>query len=251
MRNSIVSGDLYDLDLYFGGIGPGNVAADHSNFDVFNQAAGTALTQGPGNQTAPPLFVDAAGGNYREAAGSPTIDAGTAEGVSAADLDGNPRALGAAPDIGAFELVPPPVSPVLRLGEIVSLRVSPKRFHPARSAPVHSCFQRYADRIPGPRCARFEFELTAPGAVAFTVERRLPGRRSGGKCRRPIRANKTKPRCARFRAVPGVLHRDGVAGANSFTFSGWLGRKKLKAGPYRLLGEAGGKVERATFRITG
>ena len=66
---------------------------------------------GAGNQTAPPLFVDGAAGDYREAPGSPTIDAGSPTGIGPLDLAGNPRALGPAPDIGAFEFVPPPRSP--------------------------------------------------------------------------------------------------------------------------------------------
>jgi hypothetical protein len=251
LRNSIVSGDLYDLNLYFGGIKPGNVTADHSNFDIVNQGPNTSFTQGPGNQTAAPLFVNAAGGDYREAAGSPTVDAGTAEGASATDLDGNPRILGSSPDIGAFESLPTPVAALAQPAQITSLRVSPTRFHPAKSAPVRSCFQRYADRIPGPRCAKVGFELTAPGTATFTVEQRLPGRRAGGKCRRPVPANARNPRCVRFRNLPGVLRRDGAAEANSFTFSGWLGQKRLKAGRYRLLGEAGGTIKRAAFRITG
>jgi len=69
------------------------------------------------DQTAPPDFVDAAAGDYAEAVGSPTIDAGVnAEGAGTTDLLGNPRALpgtldcGPEPpaitDIGADEFVP-------------------------------------------------------------------------------------------------------------------------------------------------
>jgi hypothetical protein len=64
----------------------------------------------PSNQlTVDPLFANAAAGNYREAAGSPTIDAGTVDGFSGPkDLGGFPRTLGAAADIGAYEFAPPP-----------------------------------------------------------------------------------------------------------------------------------------------
>ena len=49
-------------------------------------------------------FRDAAVGDVRPAAGSPTIDAGTADSVlGSADPAGCPRTLGAAPDIGAYE----------------------------------------------------------------------------------------------------------------------------------------------------
>ena len=87
--------------------------------------------------------------------------------------------------------------------------------------------------------------------ATLKIEQRLPGRRSGGKCRRPTPATAAKPRCARFRALPGSLRLDGAGGADTVTFSGWLGGRRLKAGSYRLLGEAGGAVKSATFRITG
>ncbi|MBN9622142.1 MAG: hypothetical protein J0H06_04165 [Actinobacteria bacterium] len=75
--------------------------------------------------TAAPKFVDPATGNYHEAIGSPTIDAGIDNPFNGAtDLEGNTRSLPghlncsppnppAVVDIGAFELVPvaPPCVP--------------------------------------------------------------------------------------------------------------------------------------------
>jgi hypothetical protein len=64
-----------------------------------------------GNQTSAPDFVDAMFGNYQEAPGSPTIDAGennVANGIE--DLDGSPRTIGSATDIGAYEYNPPAVA---------------------------------------------------------------------------------------------------------------------------------------------
>ena len=69
------------------------------------------------NQTAPPFFVDAEAGDFREAADSPTIDAGVNEAANGTtDLAGNPRTLPgqltcdqvplAITDIGAYEFVP-------------------------------------------------------------------------------------------------------------------------------------------------
>ena len=62
------------------------------------------------NQSIPPLFVDAAGGDYRQKAGSATIDAGASDpDIGPLDVDGDPRSVGAAPDIGADEFfIPPP-----------------------------------------------------------------------------------------------------------------------------------------------
>ncbi len=57
-----------------------------------------------GNITNAPVFVDAANGNYRLAAGSPCIDAGSnAYVVGSLDLDGLPRIAGGVVDMGAFE----------------------------------------------------------------------------------------------------------------------------------------------------
>jgi hypothetical protein len=68
-----------------------------------------------GNVALPPVFVNPAGGDFRQAETSAgTIDRGTATGLLAGELDfeGDGRFLGSAPDIGADEFVveagPPP-----------------------------------------------------------------------------------------------------------------------------------------------
>ena len=89
----------------------GAIVFDHSNFDTVE---GVILATS--SQSAPPVFVDAPNGDYREAVGSPTIDGGVndaANGVT--DLAGDPRVLPGSPgcppppavtDIGAYEYVP-------------------------------------------------------------------------------------------------------------------------------------------------
>jgi len=71
-----------------------------------------------GNQTAPPQFVDFAGGDFRELPTSPTIDAGVADPLlGPLDLADTarvqPRCFGgsAIPDIGAYEFVPTEACP--------------------------------------------------------------------------------------------------------------------------------------------
>ena len=68
-----------------------------------------------GNSAAAPLFVDAAAGNFREAAGSPTLDAGVDDPLNGGiDIDGagraQPSCLGPhakpLPDAGAYERSP-------------------------------------------------------------------------------------------------------------------------------------------------
>lgn len=84
--------------------GSGSIVADHSNF----QGASGNVTTGSqgGNQSAPPVFVDAANNDLRQMPTSPTIDAGsdTAAGVGTTDFEGDPRPQGSAIDIGADEI---------------------------------------------------------------------------------------------------------------------------------------------------
>ena len=91
----------------------GTISFDYSNLDTMTGAVSAA-----NSETAPPLFVDAAAGNYHEAFGSPTIDAGINDPANGETvLDGDPRALPgsigcggperpAITDIGAYERVP-------------------------------------------------------------------------------------------------------------------------------------------------
>jgi hypothetical protein len=82
----------------------GNVLLDYSNFDSVINCGGcsTSPIGSAHNQSATPLLVG--GSDFHQQPGSPTIDAGVdAVANGSTDPDGNPRKLGAAPDIGAFE----------------------------------------------------------------------------------------------------------------------------------------------------
>jgi hypothetical protein len=245
LRNAIVSGDLYDLQTNFGGFGPGNITVENSNFDVAKQELNTTLTQGGGNQTAPPLFVDAAGGNYREAAGSPTIDAGVASQIGSLDLDGNARVLGAAPDIGAYEFVPPPILPPAP-GQIQSLSLAPRKFRTVNAGEAIFSARKKAK---APIGTKVTYTLSAAGSVEFAVERRVPGRKVGKRCVKPTKANRTKRKCARFTQVKGSFTHSGQTGENSFKFSGRLNGKALKPGGYRLLGKTGSASKITGFKL--
>lgn len=90
-----------------------SIELDHSNFDS-SDAIGGGLITAPGtgaprlNQTAAPQFADLAGRDLHQAPGSPTIDAGDPNAflLSDFDIDGDPRTVGSAPDIGSDEYAP-------------------------------------------------------------------------------------------------------------------------------------------------
>ena len=244
-KNVIASGDAWDLNTAGGEYGVGHFQISNSNFDTTRLDPASTLA-GAANQTAPPLFVDAAGGDYRQAAGSPTIDAGVADQLGAVDLDGSPRVQGAAPDIGAFEFPSiatagtPTAPPVARLE---SLRVAPSRFRPLKGG------QAIANAVKAPRGTTVTYRLNVSSTVGFRVERMVRGRRVKGKCVRQTRANRTNKACPLFKAVRGPFSHLGAAGENRFGFSGRLGGRALKPGAYRLRGETGTTIRYAGFRI--
>lgn len=93
----IARGQAEDLDASGGHV----LTISYSNF---RPGLAPGVTDAGHNQSADPLFADAAAGDYHLAAGSPAIDAGALDSLSGSiDPDGNPRVLGSAPDIGAFE----------------------------------------------------------------------------------------------------------------------------------------------------
>jgi hypothetical protein len=82
--------------------------------DYASPTGAVSSTSEGGNVKAPPLFANAAAGDFRELVGSPTIDAGLNESADGTlDFEGNPRQFGASTDIGAYEFIlPPTCSPV-------------------------------------------------------------------------------------------------------------------------------------------
>jgi hypothetical protein len=88
------------------GICFGNALIDYSNYDSLAECTGCSSSP-PGaahNQTAAPLLVNPAAGDFHQQAGSPTVDAGINDPANGTtDPDGNSRMIGSATDIGAFE----------------------------------------------------------------------------------------------------------------------------------------------------
>jgi hypothetical protein len=107
VRNLIARGAEKDLHGASGSLG---IDVAYSNF----RASGSTnwIDSGNNQQDVAPSFVNELTGDYREAAGSATIDAGTAHPLvdTRRDPDGRLRSLGAAPDIGAYEYDPAPAT---------------------------------------------------------------------------------------------------------------------------------------------
>jgi hypothetical protein len=113
------------LGDYLGGLGGGangctlnncivyfNSDTNGGNYDpssTLNYCCTTPMpTNGVGNITNAPLFVNYAGGNLRLQSNSPCINSGNnTYVVGSTDLDGNPRIVGGTVDIGAYEYQTP------------------------------------------------------------------------------------------------------------------------------------------------
>jgi hypothetical protein len=244
LENSIVRGAETDLKAFGNGKGTANIAVDHSNYVTVLEEGGAKVIAGAGNQTTPPLFVDKENSDFREAAGSPTIDAGIAGELGPLDLAGNTRIQGAAPDIGAYEATPAPALPAAQLQ---SLKVAPSSFRAAKSGGA--VVSAKGKKAKGPIGTKVTYSLSGAGTVDFTVEQLTTGRKAGGRCVKQTPANKGKKKCDLAKKLKGGFSATGATGQNGFKFSGRIGKKALKEGRYRLVGSAGGVIKRASFTI--
>ncbi len=101
----------------------------------------------------------------------------------------------------------------------------------------------------------FTFDLSAAAHVAITFTGKVGGRRVGGRCVAPTRANRHRPSCTRA-VSPGRLSFAGHAGANAVSFDGVLGRHLLPLGKYVARFTASNALGQATpvaltFTIVG
>jgi PASTA domain/Fibronectin type III domain len=122
VTNSIARGTAFGISAVTNGsFQTATINIHHSNYAGVQEAGlGDPLVlPSEGNQAVQPLFVNAAAGDYRQAPGSPTVDAGTDNlFLGPLDFEGQLRVLGSAPDIGADEL---PVGPLVTTGAAESV----------------------------------------------------------------------------------------------------------------------------------
>jgi hypothetical protein len=168
--NVIARGSVTDVSANTDGASTATVSLDHSNYATEKDAdegtgAGASVTD-PGsgtNQTSAPLFANAAGGDFHQVAGSPTIDAGTAAAslLGTLDFDGDPRVAdgdGICPtdaDIGADELVAGPAPDCSSTAQPPAGDTTP---------PDTQIIKRPKDKTKK-KTATFEFSSTEPGST--------------------------------------------------------------------------------------
>ncbi len=146
-----------------------DVLLTNSNYDRIEEGGGGNVSNVgsvSSNQTAQPVLVTP---SYQQAKTSPTIDKGGSDfGVGNFDLDGNPRRIGAAVDIGVDEFDPTPPD--------VAFDHTPKRkthkhksfftFH-ANEGATFTCF---VDKRPAKPCASpFKAKFKKRGKHTVTV----------------------------------------------------------------------------------
>jgi hypothetical protein len=216
-----------------------SITVDHSNYNVSHtDATGGFITDNGNNQTSAaqtePGAIFLAPGvwppNLHELATAPTIDGGIASMLGPSDPDGNPRTLGAAPDIGAFEFVPPPSAPMQTsvTPTISNLTESNRRWREG-NAPASISKKKPA------LGTTFSFMLNEPADANLSFTQKVGGRRVKGKCVAQTKKNKGKHRCTRT-VVAGTLTLAGHAGSNKVAFQGRISHsKKLKPGRYTLV----------------
>jgi len=230
--NSIISGT--EEDIYANSLAPTagvQVVLSHSNFSevtLEGDAEVTSPTEA-GNQSAPPLFLDAAAEDFREATGSPTRGAGdTAVVLSGeADLAGGARITDcdgiSGVDIGAYQVqcpVPPPTTTPVATPPAETLPIlRPAAPKLSGLSLTHKRFAVAGSKVPKgtPHGTVIAYLLSQPAAVTIS-----------------ILAKRAQTRKKARLVTLGKLQTSGKAGKNRFPFSGKLKGKPLAPGNYKL-----------------
>jgi Tol biopolymer transport system component len=101
----------------------------------------------------------------------------------------------------------------------------------------------------------FRFTLSEAAATKIVIARKSAGRRKGKRCVRPTRKLRKAKRCSRFTTAATLKRSKTAQGANRIAYSGRIGKKKLRPGPYRATltaTDAAGnrsRARRVSFRV--
>jgi hypothetical protein len=183
-----------------------------------------------GNQAAPPALNNPAGGDFREAATSPTVDAGSdAAIVGSQDVIGGPRVVGSHVDIGGYETGPPPSSPagpdLAAPPKLLYLKLARTRFR----ANPYSASGSLSTKSPQP--AKYKsygttvnVKTDAKATMHFTLQQSLP-KTKGGKKKFSWKS--------KVGEVTVAILKSG--GTKIYVSGRWKG-KALAPGRYRLVG---------------
>ena len=162
-----------------------------------------------------------------------SADAGTTNRIAAAIVDGPPPPPGtggaggdgAGPGPGGGVTVPPPDTDV---PHVTGTRLFPTTF--AIGAGTPASLNPLGVRIG----TTIRFTLSEASSVRFLFERPTVGRRSGRRCVKQTRRNRSRRRCTRW-VRDGAFKLQRPAGTNNVRFRGRLtARRKLRLGKHRL-----------------
>jgi hypothetical protein len=134
-------------------------------------------------------------------------------------------------DFTAPPPLPPPPPPGDTTAAVISgFTMTAKRFRVGLDRTPRSAAKRRRRAAIG---SAFRFRLSERARVVVTIERALPGRRVGRRCRPPSRRLRGRRQCTRYDAQGSITRRDRRVGRNRIEFSGRIGVKALKPGRYR------------------
>jgi hypothetical protein len=250
--NTIASGgETADVEgSSFATTAPVAVNLSHSNFEeVATEGTGPISVTSPilaGNQISAPVFVDEAGGDYREAEGSPTRLAGDLGVVLPGELDlaGGSRTTNCAGtvgvDIGAYQYECPP--PPIQETTPPDNRVPCACPGPGPGRPILSKLAlkpaKFTVTGKAPKGTKISFTLSTAASVKLEV---LGKKTVKGK----------KPKTVTLGTLASAK---GKSGPNSVKFNGKVKGKPLEPGKYTLRATATGsgttsKPATATFTV--
>ena len=209
-RNVIFQGQGGTSDLVATTTAPSasvTLTQESSNYDSFNAGGpGTETITAVGsgtNQNLEPLFASTT--TYEQAAGSPTIDAGSVDSFTGTttDLYGEPRVQGSAIDIGADEFTPP----------------AP----PADTTPPETTIDKGPKKKGKSKKATFKFSSSEAGST-FVCK---VDKKAEAPCTSPLKLKRLKPGKHKLTVVATDSAGNADATAASYT---WKVKRKPKKG---------------------